>query len=148
LTRLTGQPQRQHAQALHKQLNLPSGTADVIPVEMARWKRIKRRVEGLDERWILNLLAAGASAALSFAVSAFITALAIPTGKKSSIDPAVRPGLFIGAAAAALIAILLLGFFLIQRKERRQERSDIVDEMEAEEEAWAPTAPAARGSSG
>ena len=107
-----------------------------MPVEMARWNRLKKRVEKLETRWAVNWLSAGASGSASLAASALIAALSLPTGDKSAIDPVVQPALFIGAGAAALLAVAFFTFFLIERSSRSQERSDIVDEMETEEDAW------------
>lgn len=129
-------PDNPENRGLQKHLNLPVGRADVMPVEMAKWNRLKKRVEKLETRWTINWLSAGASGSASLALSALIAALTLPTGDESEIDPVVQPALFIGAAAAALLAVAFLIFFLVERKSRSRERSDIVDEMETEEDAW------------
>jgi hypothetical protein len=124
------------SQSLQKNLSLPVGKGEVMPVEIAKWERLKGRVENLDKRWSVNWLSTGASASASIAVSAAIAAIAIPTGGESEIDPVVQAALFIVAGAALLLAGVFLIFFFLEKSGRTLEGSDIVDEMETEEDAW------------
>ncbi|HSS34545.1 MAG TPA: hypothetical protein VLL27_14825 [Solirubrobacterales bacterium] len=94
-----------------------------------KWNRIKRRVDSLERTWDINWFFSAASACVSLAVS-----LAVG-------------GMMIAAALALILAVISLGFFLSERRGRRQQCCDIVDEMETEESAWT-TARAARESGG
>lgn len=121
---------------LTKNLRVPPGRADAIPIEKAKWDRIKRRVRKLDQRGSTHWLSSAASAFAGIAVSSLLAAIAIPTGKHSEIEPWVQPGLFAVVGVSALLAVASFWFFLIERRTRQQERADILDEMETEEDAW------------
>lgn len=124
------------SQSVQKTLKLPVGKGEVMPVEMAKWERLKRRIMELERKWSINWLSAGSSAALSVAISAFVAALSIPTGPDAEISPTVQPALFIGAAAALVTSVICFVFFKIEQSGRKTEASDIVDEMKTEEAAW------------
>jgi hypothetical protein len=133
---------------LTKHLRVPQGTAEIIPVERAKWNRLKRRIQKLDQRPNLQRLSNFASVCAAFGSAAFFAAIGLPIGKHTGIEPWVRPGLFVFAAFSLLVAATFHWLAQIERRRRGQERADIVDEMEAEEAAWRTTDPAAGGSSG
>ncbi len=82
------------------------------------------------------MLSASAFGILGFGLSLVAAAIAVPTGKHSEIGPWVQPGLLAAAAVCTLLAVVLFIFLAIERRGREAERADILDEMEAEEEAW------------
>jgi hypothetical protein len=133
--------------SFHKEFKVGAEAADALVVERARWERLKRRIRNLDERRPPSWISAAASAVFGIAASALITALAIPDGEGSGVDPIVKPLLFIGAAAGLVLTLAFVGFYRVERQALQSEGSDIVDEMETEEVAWV-TDPAARGSGG
>jgi hypothetical protein len=121
---------------------------EAFMVERVQWKRIRKRVGKIEAshapEWLLGLatLAAGVAASAGIALLVLPEATNPPASGEDVIAAGTRPTLIATLVAGVFVALVLGLLYWRERKKHSGEKSDLQDEMDTIETAWAQSAAA------
>jgi hypothetical protein len=122
--------------APHKSYRFRQSEPEAFMVELAQWKRIRTRVDSLDERHSIGWLLTAASTAGSIGVGALIAVLALPASGGTTLGRGVVPTLWAIAVAGIVLGLAMTGLWVWARDRDKTESSDICAEMDTVLAAW------------